>query len=66
LYACIAPQGQGAPLIDQAFTIEKDGKQRRGHGFLIRVPFTRNRPTIGLVVGLWKQTFNQQEKAQHG
>lgn len=53
-FACLASQGSGSPLVDRAMTTEKDGEKRSGRGFLIRLPFTGNRPTVGLVVGRWK------------
>lgn len=52
-FAVLASQAAGAPLIDKAITQEREGQMRRGKGVLIRLPFTGNRPTIGLVLGQW-------------
>ena len=49
-----APQAQGAPLIDRAHTMEKEGLFRRGDGILVRAPFTGDRPTRGVVLGWWR------------
>ena len=54
LFACLTPQGGGSPLVDRAVTTEKDGAQRRGSALLIRLPFTGHKPTVGLVVGMWR------------
>ena len=53
LYVSIAGQGQGAPLVDKSFTVEQEGLKRRGRGILIRIPFTKHRPTKGINIGLW-------------
>jgi len=53
LYISIAGQAQGAPLIDKAFTVEHEGLKRRGRGIVIRLPFTKDKPTKGLNIGLW-------------
>lgn len=55
-FVCFAPQAQGAPFIDRAVTRETENPHRTGDGFLIRVPFTRHRPTVGLIVGKWRQS----------
>jgi hypothetical protein len=56
VFVCIgAPQAQGAPLVDRAFTRELDGPLRVGVGFLIRLPFMRDRPTRGIVIGVWRK-----------
>ena len=62
LYACFAPQGAGSPLIDKCCTLEKDEPKRIGFGWLIRLPFMGERPTIGLTVGKWNKTPNAQLK----
>lgn len=49
------PQAQGAPLVDRCTTIEREGRMRRGQGVLVRIPFTKHRPTKGLVFGLWRK-----------
>ena len=56
LFVCLAPQGSGSPLMDRCMTTEKVGEKRRGKGLLFRLPFTGNRPTIGLVLGKWRKT----------
>ena len=53
-FVCLAPQGGGSPLIDEAHTYEKEEPFRKGKGYLIRLPFTGNKPTTGLVVGMWQ------------
>jgi len=54
-YIVLANQGSGSPMIDKAFTNEQEGAYRKGKGFLIRLPFTGNRPTKGIVIGRWKK-----------
>lgn len=48
-------QAAGAPFIDRAITVEKEGKMRRGSGILIRLPFTKHRTTVGCVIGVWQK-----------
>lgn len=55
LFIATGNQAQGAPLIDRCFTRETDGAQRSGEGWLIRPPFARHRPCVGLVVGIWSR-----------
>jgi hypothetical protein len=54
-YACLAAQGSGSPLFDHAMTIEREGLKREGRGYFIRLPFTGNHPTTGLVIGRWRK-----------
>ncbi len=54
-YIGIANQASGAPFIDKAFTKETEGRYRSGKGYLIRIPFTRHRPTKGIVFGMWRK-----------
>lgn len=63
-YAVIAPQAGGSPLVDRANTTEKEGKLRRGTGYLIRLPFTGHRPTLGLNVGRWRKNVPRGESIQ--
>ena len=58
-----AGQGAGSPLIDRAHTHEKEGEMRHGSGFLIRLPFTGNQPTRGLVIGRWRKTHAHDSNA---
>jgi len=54
-FVCFASQAGGSPLIDKAITTEKEAPFRTGNSFLFRLPFTGNRPTVGLVLGKWRK-----------
>lgn len=59
-FACFAPQAAGSPLVDKSLTTEKEHPNRIGYGYLIRLPFTGNNPTTGLVIGMWNGGRNHE------
>ncbi len=54
-YMVLANQAAGSPMVDKAFTNEQEGAHRTGKGLLIRLPFTGEQPTKGIVVGRWNK-----------
>lgn len=55
LFVTVASQGQGAPILDRCCTRETEGRMRAGSGLCIRPPFTKHRPVLALVVGVWRK-----------
>jgi hypothetical protein len=48
-------QAAGARLFNRATTVEAERPARVGFGWLVRLPFTGARPTLGVAFGRWRQ-----------
>lgn len=54
LFIAKCGQAAGAPLVDRGWTNEHGEGGRTGRCFVIRPPFSRNKPCNAIAIGWWK------------
>jgi len=56
-YIGIGQQAEGSPILDRAVCaacVTETGMKKLGEGWLLRLPFTGNRQTVGVIFGKWQ------------